>query len=130
MSAVISNEELKAIYEDASTQQEVKTAIENAVKSDEGHETAATQEKVLEFLQASKAATVLNKKPSNETMIDLYALYKQGLGATPGPAPSMIDFTGKVKYKAWQKVINKGITSDDAQTQYVELVKKLQAADQ
>ncbi|KAJ2634923.1 acyl-CoA-binding protein (ACBP)/diazepam binding inhibitor (DBI)/endozepine (EP) [Coemansia sp. RSA 1286] len=130
MSAVISNEELKAIYEDASTKQEVKTAIENAVKSDEGHETAATQEKVLEFLKASKAATVLNKTPSNDTKLKLYALYKQGLGATPGPAPSMMDFTGKAKYKAWQNVINEGVTSDDAQTQYVELVKELQAADQ
>lgn len=37
----------------------------------------------------------------------------------------MIDLTGKAKYNAWKKVVDEGVTPEDAQKRYVELVESL-----
>ena len=77
--------------------------------------------------QFEKAATdvkSLTERPDNDTMLRLYALYKQGAaGDVSGPRPGMFDFIGGAKYDAWAKL--KGTSSEDAMKKYVDLVKKL-----
>ena len=76
------------------------------------------------FEQASVAAKSLPERPDNDTMLKLYALYKQGSsGDVSGSKPGMFDFVGVAKYEAWKRI--KGLSQDDAKNQYIELVSKL-----
>ncbi|MBT8048699.1 MAG: acyl-CoA-binding protein [Xanthomonadales bacterium] len=76
------------------------------------------------FEQAALAAKSLPERPDDETMLKLYALYKQGsAGDVQGEKPGFFDFVGTAKYEAWSKL--KGTGEEDARTQYVELIKKL-----
>ena len=77
-----------------------------------------------QFEAASKSAKNLKERPDNDTLLRLYALYKQGSeGDVQGARPGMFDFVGGAKYDAWAKL--KGTSSDDAMKKYVDLVKKL-----
>jgi acyl-CoA-binding protein len=59
----------------------------------------------------------------NDTMLELYALYKQSTsGDVSGSRPGMIDLRGRAKYDAWAK--RKGMTKDAAMQAYIELVAK------
>ena len=67
----------------------------------------------------------LPEKPGNETLLQLYSLYKQ---ATEGdvntePPSNPFDFVNKAKHTAWTDL--KGKTKEDAMKEYVELVEKL-----
>jgi acyl-CoA-binding protein len=76
------------------------------------------------FEQAAKNALSLTERPDNDTMLKLYALYKQGAsGDVSGPKPGFFDFVGTAKYEAWAKL--KGTKQDEAMQKYVDLVKKL-----
>lgn len=78
-----------------------------------------------QFEAASAAAQKLPEKPDNETLLKLYALYKQATaGDVQGNRPGMMDFVGRAKYDAWAKVA--GVSSDAAKQSYVDLVAKLQ----
>jgi len=76
------------------------------------------------FEQAVADSKTLSSKPSTETLLKLYSLYKQ---ATEGdinvPEPGAFDFVGKAKYEAWTAL--KGRTKDEAKKEYIELVNKL-----
>jgi len=77
-----------------------------------------------EFEKAAKAAKSLPERPDNETMLALYALFKQGsVGDVQGDKPGFFDFVGVAKYEAWEKL--KGTAMDQAQERYVALVAKL-----
>ncbi len=77
-----------------------------------------------QFEDAAKKALNLKDRPDNDTMLKLYALYKQGAqGDVSGEKPGFFDFVGVAKYEAWAKL--KGTAQDAAQKQYVDLVKKL-----
>ena len=77
-----------------------------------------------QFEDAAKKALNLKDRPDNDTMLKLYALYKQGAqGDVAGEKPGFFDFVGVAKYEAWAKL--KGTAQDAAQKQYVDLVKKL-----
>ncbi len=79
-----------------------------------------------DFEQAAKDVKTLSDRPDNETLLRLYALYKQGSeGDVSGPKPGFFDFVGTAKYEAWAKL--KGTGSDDAKKKYVDLVKRLRA---
>ena len=79
-----------------------------------------------QFAAAAAQAKNLKERPDNDTMLRLYALYKQGAaGDVSGPRPGMFDFIGGAKYDAWAKL--KGTSSEDAMKKYVDLVKKLSA---
>jgi carboxylesterase len=57
----------------------------------------------------------------NDTMLELYALYKQAtVGDVAGDRPGMHDLRGRAKYDAWAR--RKGMTKDAAMQAYVELV--------
>ena len=78
------------------------------------------------FEQASKAIQGLSERPDNDTLLRLYALYKQGAeGDVSGAKPGFFDFVGTAKYEAWAKL--KGTGQDEAKQKYVALVKKLVA---
>jgi len=77
-----------------------------------------------QFEQAAVNAKKLPERPDNDTMLKLYAYYKQGTeGDVTGEKPGFFDFVGGAKYDAWSKM--KGTSQEDAQKKYVDLVKKL-----
>ncbi|KAJ1965811.1 acyl-CoA-binding protein (ACBP)/diazepam binding inhibitor (DBI)/endozepine (EP) [Dipsacomyces acuminosporus] len=79
------------------------------------------------FVDASKQAVTLSKVPSNDDKLKLYAYFKQGIvGDNDTPEPGFLDFTGKAKWKAWTDA--KGLSKEDAQAKYIELVKELAQA--
>jgi len=76
------------------------------------------------FEQAVVASKSLASRPDNDTLLQLYALYKQGSsGDVSGDKPGFFDFVATAKYEAWEKI--KGLSLDDAMQQYIDLVKKL-----
>jgi acyl-CoA-binding protein len=78
------------------------------------------------FEQAAKDVQSLSERPDNDTLLRLYAFYKQGSeGDVTGPKPGFFDFVGTAKYEAWAKL--KGTSQDEAKQKYVDLVKKLTA---
>ncbi|TCV97323.1 acyl-CoA-binding protein [Luteibacter rhizovicinus] len=77
-----------------------------------------------QFEQAARDASGLRKRPDNDTMLQLYALFKQGSeGDLKGKQPGFFDFVGTAKYEAWGKL--KGTPRDDAMNRYVALVRSL-----
>jgi acyl-CoA-binding protein len=78
------------------------------------------------FESASLAVKSLAQRPDDKTMLELYALYKQGSsGELSGSKPGFFDFVGVAKYEAWEKL--RGTSQEDAQSSYIELVRKLGA---
>ncbi len=78
------------------------------------------------FESASLAVKSLAQRPDDNTMLELYALYKQGSsGELSGSKPGFFDFVGVAKYEAWEKL--RGTSQEDAQSSYIELVRKLGA---
>ena len=78
-----------------------------------------------QFEKAITDSKSLTEKPSNDTLLQLYSLYKQ---ATDGdintePPSNPFDFVAKAKYEAWAAL--KGKSTANEMTEYVELVKKL-----
>jgi diazepam-binding inhibitor (GABA receptor modulator, acyl-CoA-binding protein) len=77
-----------------------------------------------EFEQAQIDAKALAQRPSNDVLLKLYALYKQGTqGDAGGDRPGMLDVVGRAKYDAWKTLA--GTAQGDAQQQYVALVREL-----
>ena len=77
-----------------------------------------------QFEEATAAAKQLPEKPDNETLLELYAFYKQGSsGDVTGEKPGFFDFVGVAKYDAWEKI--QGMQADEAKQKYVDLVTRL-----
>lgn len=78
------------------------------------------------FEQASLDITRLKSRPDNDTLLRIYALYKQGSeGDVSGAKPGFFDFVGTAKYEAWGAL--KGMAPEQAMHEYVALVKSLGA---
>ena len=77
------------------------------------------------FQQAAANSKTLAAKPDNETLLQLYSLYKQGTeGDNTGEAPSNpFDLVAKAKHMAWEEL--KGTSKEAAMQQYIDLVNKL-----
>ena len=76
------------------------------------------------FKGAQERVKALTSRPSNEQLLELYALYKQGTeGDVAGSRPGMFDLKGRAKYDAWAG--KKGLGKDKAQEAYCALVDKL-----
>ncbi|WP_461452110.1 acyl-CoA-binding protein [Mucilaginibacter sp.] len=76
------------------------------------------------FNKAVLESKEIPKRPDNETLLQLYSLYKQATeGDVNGEKPAMFDFVAQAKYNAWTSL--KGTSTDDAMQQYVALVEKL-----
>ncbi len=66
----------------------------------------------------------LTKRPSNEELLDLYALFKQATdGDVQGDRPGGFDFKAIAKYDAW--ATKRGTPKEQAMQDYVSLVNKL-----
>jgi len=77
-----------------------------------------------QFEQAQKDVKTLTKKPSNDDLLTLYSLFKQGSsGDVTGSRPGMLDMVGRAKYDAWAGL--KGISTDEAMKKYIAKVKAL-----
>ncbi len=78
------------------------------------------------FEDAVKRSKSLTKRPSNDTLLKIYSLYKQGTkGDASGKRPGIFDMVGRAKYDAWAKL--KGTSTDQAQEKYIALIDGLQA---
>ncbi len=67
----------------------------------------------------------LPRKPDNDTLLELYSLYKQAsVGDVNGDKPGFFDFVGLSKYEAWEKL--QGMPQDEAKQKYIDLVERLQ----
>ena len=76
------------------------------------------------FEQAQKDVKTLTKRPSNDDLLALYSLFKQGSeGDVSGSRPGMLDMVGRAKYDAWAKL--KGTAKDAAMQKYIDKVKAL-----
>lgn len=79
-----------------------------------------------DFTAAQARVKRLQRTPSTDELLALYALYKQGSGGdVSGSRPGVLDFKGRAKFDAW--ATRKGMTREAAQKAYVELVAKLAA---
>jgi acyl-CoA-binding protein len=77
-----------------------------------------------QFEAATAASKTLKERPDNETMLQLYALYKQATeGDVEGKRPGFTDMVGRAKYDAWAAA--KGKSTDDAMKEYTVLVSSL-----
>lgn len=78
-----------------------------------------------QFLQAAAESKNLADKPSNDTLLQLYSLYKQASEGDVNidPPSNPFDFVAKAKYEAWSAL--KGKTNEQAMMDYVSLMDKL-----
>ncbi len=77
-----------------------------------------------EFDKAVSQSKELTKRPSNDELLNLYALYKQGSeGDVSGERPGGFDFKAIAKYDAWAG--KKGTSKEDAMQQYIDFMKQL-----
>lgn len=77
-----------------------------------------------EFDKAVLDSRTLTRRPDNESLLQLYALYKQATeGDVTGERPGGFDFKAIAKYDAWAE--KKSLSTEDAMRQYVALVDQL-----
>ncbi|MET0617855.1 MAG: acyl-CoA-binding protein [Luteibacter sp.] len=78
-----------------------------------------------QFKQAYLDITHLGHRPDNDTLLRIYALYKQGAeGDVSGPRPGFFDFVGTAKFEAWAKLA--GMPREQAMREDVALVRSLE----
>lgn len=76
------------------------------------------------FEAAAAAAKQTKKKPDNQTLLKLYAFYKQATeGDVKGAQPGFTDFVGRAKFDAWTKL--KGTSASEAMENYIKQVDRL-----
>lgn len=77
-----------------------------------------------QFESAVARSKELTKRPDNEELLLLYALYKQATeGDVSGERPGGFDFKAIAKYDTWAD--HKGKGKDQAMKEYIALVEKL-----
>ena len=82
----------------------------------------------MDFKTAAEKAKTLKNKPSDDTMLKLYSLYKQAtVGDVQGSQPWAIQVVARSKWDAWNSQKGKG--KEQAENEYVALVEELLAAE-
>jgi len=77
-----------------------------------------------DFNTAVAQSKDLPSRPSNEDLLQMYALFKQGTeGDVSGDKPGGFDFKAIAKYNAWEE--KKGMDKEKAMQEYVSLVERL-----
>lgn len=73
------------------------------------------------FQKAQEIAKAQTERPDNDTLLNLYAFYKQAtVGDVEGDRPGFLDFVGQAKYDAWERI--SGMQADEAREKYIETV--------
>ncbi|XP_004525625.1 acyl-CoA-binding protein homolog [Ceratitis capitata] len=79
------------------------------------------------FNAAAEKIKTFTKRPTDEELLTLYALFKQAsFGDNTTPKPGMLDLKAKAKWDFWNK--QKGKSQDAAKQEYIEYVEKLSAS--
>lgn len=80
-----------------------------------------------QFEEAIAASKTLTDRPSNETLLQLYSLFKQGSegDVSTDPPSNPFDFVAKAKYDAWATL--KGKSKEAAMQEYIDLIAKLKS---
>ena len=77
-----------------------------------------------QFDAAVAQSKEFTKRPGNEELLQLYALFKQSTeGDASGERPGGFDFKAIAKFSAWEEL--KGKTKEAAMQEYVSLVATL-----
>lgn len=77
-----------------------------------------------QFDNAAARSKQFTKRPSNEELLQLYALYKQATeGDVSAERPGSFDFKAIAKFDAWEEL--KGKSKEQAMQEYVNLVDRL-----
>jgi acyl-CoA-binding protein len=78
-----------------------------------------------QFEKAAVESKELSQKPSNDTLLQLYSLYKQSTegDVNTEPPSNPFDFVNKAKYEAWSAL--KGMDKETAMNNYINLVNNL-----
>ena len=78
----------------------------------------------IEFSRAAEEVHQLPERPSNEELLQLYALFKQASeGDIEGERPGLMDFKGRAKYDAWASV--NGMDRHEAMRTYISVARRL-----
>ncbi len=78
-----------------------------------------------QFESAAARSKEFTTRPSNEELLELYALYKQATeGNVSGERPGGFDFKAIAKYDAWEELKDK--SKDQAMQEYIALVNDLE----
>ncbi|MBA3592711.1 MAG: acyl-CoA-binding protein [Pseudomonadota bacterium] len=76
------------------------------------------------FDKAMADSKNLSERPDNATLLQIYALYKQGsVGDNTEKKPGFSEMVARAKWDAWSKL--KGTSQEDAMQQYVDLIESL-----
>ena len=76
------------------------------------------------FKEAALAVTSLKTKPDNNTLLELYALYKRAtVGTNTTTKPWAVQLEARAKWDAWKSKDN--LTVEEAMKAYIELVESL-----
>ncbi|KAK3705609.1 acyl-CoA-binding protein (ACBP)/diazepam binding inhibitor (DBI)/endozepine (EP) [Vermiconidia calcicola] len=81
-----------------------------------------------DFKKAVEQSRKLKAKPTDDELLQLYGLFKQGTQDPPieqAKQPGMFELKEKAKKNAWQKVADEGLKPAQAQQRYVKLVNSL-----
>ncbi|GAA6103521.1 glycylpeptide N-tetradecanoyltransferase 2 isoform X1 [Tachysurus ichikawai] len=77
-----------------------------------------------EFEKIAADVKQVKSRPSDQELLDLYGLYKQGtVGDVNIAEPGTLDLKGKAKREAWNS--RKGMSTEDAMTAYITLAKEV-----
>ena len=76
------------------------------------------------FQDAAANSKKLSERPDDDTLLKIYALYKQGSeGDVSGERPGFFDFVGAAKYDAWDAM--RGKDKAAAMQEYIDLIERL-----
>lgn len=77
-----------------------------------------------QFETAVADSKKLSERPDNNTMLQMYALYKQATsGDVEGKRPGMMDMINRAKYDAWAGI--KGKSKEEAMQEYIDTIEDL-----
>jgi acyl-CoA-binding protein len=78
-----------------------------------------------QFESAAARSKEFTRRPTNEELLQLYALYKQATeGNVSGERPGGFDFKAIAKYDAWEELKDK--SKEQAMQEYISLVDDLE----
>ena len=76
------------------------------------------------FEQAAADSKKLPERPDDQTLLQIYALYKQAtMGDATGTRPGFTDLVGRAKWDAWKAV--EGKPASEAMQAYIDLIESL-----